>query len=652
VNLRMKNLLTGGAIFAFCGTVVAITACSNTSGTAVAPIKSGNATPTPVPSSSPIASPTPHMSATPVVSPTPSGTPVAVNCTTPTQTVMPSGGTVTANTGNFSETFAAGAFSSAASVVLNDVPQVSLPAPLERARFEHRDAGRRPFFTQGAGNTYVIAFCTSFGGATLNSAPLLSGAAGVVPSSITAGTQLNIAINQSSTWVDVGTATVGAGGTFTSSIPTAGLPEVAQAGTYLVYKPASGTSTIPVNLGFALIADDGTAPTVNGLQFVQVEDAQGNALPTPTTTYFPIADAGDLDGEGLTPDAQHGSVVDGSNLVYFFSGIPQHAFVLSPNTVDITAYGADGDSIVSLPGGDQVVASGNGSQLAVISGILSGTPVVADTIDNPGATMDRDGLVISNDGTTMLSRGESGLDVYAVSPVAAHAGSTGTGTTSFSFSLKSTLTTTVPAPFLEDGRDDMAISPADSSRAVVAGLNSSDVPEIVLLTGLPDAVTVSSLQLRLPPSTQHKTRRFGREPSTHRTPYALEPSGVSEILAVAITPDGKTAYVSTDQGIITVTGVNTGTLAQSGSAYAPVVTTAGGPFTFDGATSIGVLPDGKYLIEVVDSDGSVGTTGTTDSTQGDGILITVPIGAGGTLGAPVGQLNQVVTTFNDQIIVH
>jgi hypothetical protein len=39
---------------------------------------------------------------------------------------------------------------------------------------------------------------------------------------------------------------------------------------------------------------------------------------------------------GLTPDAQHGAVVDGGNLVYFFSGIPQHAFVLSPNTVDIT----------------------------------------------------------------------------------------------------------------------------------------------------------------------------------------------------------------------------------------------------------------------------------------------------------------------------
>jgi hypothetical protein len=156
----------------------------------------------------------------------------------------------------------------------------------------------------------------------------------------------------------------------------------------------------------------------------------------------------------------------------------------------------------------------------------------------------------------------------------------------------------------------------------------------------------------LPAVAHRKLRRTGREPSTHRTPLALEPSGVSELYATTITPDGTTAYVSSDAGIITVSGVNTGTLAQSGSLYAPVVSTPGGPFTFEGASSIGVLPDGKYLIEVVDSDGDVGATGSTDSTQGDGILITAPIGAGGALGAPVGQLNQVVVPFNDQIIVH
>jgi len=651
VSRSDRGLHNHGALFALCLVTATLVAC-NSGSTAVAPIRTGPTLPTPAPTSTPAASPKP--SATPVGPPT--ATPAPANCTTPTTPVSAAGGTVTANTGNFFEAFGSGAFSSTANVVLNDIPQASLPAPLVRARFLHRDT-RRPLFTQGAGNTYVVALCTSFGGVTLNSSASLSGAAGIVPSSIPVGTQLNIAINQGSTWVDVGTATVGAGGTFSSSLPTSGLPGIAQAGTYLVYEPAAGSSTISVNLGFALIADDGTAPTVNGLQFVQIEDpATGLAEPTPTTTYFPIPNAGDLDGEGLTPDAQHGSVVDGSNLVYFYSGIPQHAFVLSPNTVDITAYGGDGDSIASLPGGDQVVASGNGTQLAVISGILSGSPVVSDTINNPGGTSDRDGMVISNDGKTMLSRGESGLDVWGVAPVAAHAGSTGTGTTSFSFTLEATLTTTIPTPYGEDGRDEMAISPADSSRAVVAGFDASGNPEIVLLSGLPNAPAVSILHPRLPPVAYRKRQRLNREPSTHRAPlFSLAPTGASILYGVAITPDGTTAYVSSDVGVITITGVNTGTLAQSGSLYAPTVYATAGtsvPFVFEGAPSLGVLPDGKYLVEVVDSDGDVGPTGSTNSTQGDGILITVPIASDHSLGPPAGQLNQVVTTFNDQIIFH
>lgn len=648
------GLRTSVVVLSLCAAAAALDACSSsTSGTPVAPVRAGGtAVPTAKPTASPTGAPSATPSATPLVTPSPTPTAAAVNCTTPTTPVATSGGTVTANTGNFSLTFSSGAFSSTADVVLDDITQANLPAPLLRARFVHRDSSRRPFFTQGAGNTYVVAFCANFFGATLASPAALAGAAGIVPSSIPAGTQLNIAINQSSTWVDVGTATVGSGGTFTSSIPTANLPGVSQQGNYLVYEPPAGGSSISVNLGFALIADDGTAPTVDGLQFVQVEDPSGNAYPTPTTTYLPIPDAGDLDGEGLTPDAQYGSVVDGGNLVYFFSGIPEHSLTLSANTVDITNYGADGDSIVSLPGGDQAVASGNGAQLAVISGIIEGTPVVADAINNPGATTDRDGLVISNDGKVILSRGESGLDVWGVSQVAAHAGSTGTGTTSFNFTLESTLTT-VPTPFGEDGRDEMAISPSDSSRAVVAGSDPSGNLEIVLLTGLPSAPVVSVLRPRMPAVVHRKRSHvLYREPSSHRTPYALEPTGQISGLAVAITPDGTTAYVSTDSGVFTISGVNTGTLAQSGSIYAPTVSTVGGPFVFEGATSIGVLPDGKYLIEVVDSDGDVGPTGSTDSTQGDGILITVPIGAGDTLGAPVGQLNQVVSTFNDQIIVH
>ena len=641
--------------------VAILAGCSGSGGSGNVSPRHPTPTPSPLPSGvtpSPSPSPTPTHSPTPT--PTPTATPSsgpAANCTgtSNTTSIGASGGSLTntfATSGTFTETFSAGTFATAEPVSLGYLASTNLPAPLAVAHFRHVKNGvRLPQFTQGAGNTYVVALCTTFGAATPTVTVGLSGS-GIVPNSIPSGTQLNIAINQSGTWVDVATALVGAGGSFQSTPPTLSLPGITAAGTYLVYVPASGTNTAQINLGFSLIADDGTAPLASGLQFVQVEDPSGNALPVPTTTYFPIPNADDLDGEALTPDASHGAVVDGSNLVHFFSGIPQHNFVLSGTTVDITAYGADGDSIASLPSGDEVVASGNGTQLAVISGILSGSPVVADTINNAGGTSDRDGLVLSADGKVLLSRGSSGLDVFSIAAVAPHTGSTGQGTTSYTFTLKTTLTSTIPTP-LEDGRDQMAISPADSSRAVVTGYdpNTGDVVAN-LLTGLPNSTTVSAIHIRLPAVTHRRRSRQSREPSTHRTPLSVTLTGANISYAVTITPDGTTAYVSTGAGIVTLTGVNTGTLVQSGGFYAPVVTTPGGPFTVEAATTIGVLPDGKYLVEVVDSDGDVGPTGSTNSTQGDGILIVAPIGAGHALGAPVGQLNQVVTPFNDQMITH
>jgi hypothetical protein len=584
---------------------------------------------------------------------------VANACTgTQTASIAATGGSVAnSSAGTLTETFGAGAFATATTVSLGYLPSSNLPAPLVRVASRGRVA---PMFTAGAGNTYVTGLCTSFSGATLASALSLSGGTGVVPTTIAAGTQLNIALYQNGTWVDVGSALVGANGTFTSSPPTLAAPGITQAGTYLVYLPAKGTNTTQINLGFALVADDSTGAVANGLQFVQIEDSSGNALPTPTTTFFPIAGS-DLDGESLTPDASRGAVVDGGNSVYFFSGIPQHNFVLSPTTVDITAYGGDGDSIASLPSGDEVVASGNGTQLAVISGILAGAPVVADTINNglvSGVqTADRDGLVLSVDGKVLLSRGSSGIDVFNVAAVAPHAGSTNQGTTSYNFTLKQTLASgtagAVAAPFLEDGRDGMALSPTDSSRAIVVGYDSASAPTVQLLTGLTSgSVTVQSLHARLPqasgriPFVQRRA-----EPSAHRLPQALTPSVGTELYAVSITPDGTTAFVSTNAGIIAVGGVNTGTLAQVGAAYAPTINVPGGTCTVEGAYSIGILPDGKYLVADVPCT-LTAVASPNDSDQGQSVLVTIPIGSGGALGAPAGQLNYVVEPFNDQIIVH
>jgi hypothetical protein len=513
-------------------------------------------------------------------------------------------------------------------------------------------------FTAGAGNTYVIALCTNFGSATPTSGVGLSGT-GVVPSTIAAGSSLNIAILSGGTWVDVGTALVTATGNFQSTSPTLALPGINQSGTYLVYQPAQGTSTSTVNFGFALIGDDGSSQVANGLQFVQLEDPSGNALASPTSLFFPI-NAFDLDGQSLTPDASRGATVDGSNNVYFFSGIPQHTVTISGNPVDVTAYGGDGDSIASLPNGDEVVVSGdNGGPLAVISGILSGNPVIADSVAIPNSAP-RDGLVISTDGSVILSRGYSGIDVYKVAPVAAHPGSTGMGTTSYAFSLETTLaaggTGIVSTPPFEDGRDGMAMSPVDASRAVVIG-EGPNGPLVQLLTGLNTATPAVNT---FAPHIPQVTRRVGSrvrlpEPSAHRQPLSFSPpSADGTLYAVTITPDGKTAYVSTAAGIIVLSGVNTGTLAQVGAIYAPPIAITApaspvGTCPFGSAATIGVLPDGKYLI----ADINCGLTpGTTNTTQGTGVLVTIPIGAGGALGTPVGQYDNVVTPFNDQMITH
>ncbi len=668
--------LRAGILAVFAGLSL-LPACSGgNQGTPVSPVvtRGSNPTPTPTPTIAgsptpkPSASPTPKPTATPTPKPTATPTPVSSSapnaCTGDTNaiqaTVGPAGATVStsATVGTFAEVFASGDFSASTPVTLAYIPSTNLPAPL--VRFVHVDrAGKQvPDFTAGAGNTYVAAFCTGFNGATLHGAPSVTGT-GIVPSTIAAGTVLNIAVNKNGTWVDVGTALVGANSSFQSTIPSVALPGVTAAGNYLVYLPAQG-STTQVNLGFAILADDSTAVT-HGLQFVQVEDSKGNALPTPTSTYFPISGAADLDGEALTPDAKYGATVDGGNMVYFFSGIPQHKFTLATTTADVTNYGGDGDSIAALPNGDEnVVTADDGGPLVVISGILSGKPVIADLIANGSSSNPnyRDGLVISADGTVLLSRGQfggvAGVDVIKVTPSAPHAGSTGVGTISHTYQIVTTLTN-VPVPFFEDGRDEMAISPVDSSRAIVAGYTSSAAfPEVALITGLPGKpkVALARVDTRGARFSRHAFS-LGAEPSFRRKPLSLTFPSNTELTAVEISPNGKFAYVNSNSGIYVFSGVDTGNLTQVGTVYSPTVSFPGGTCswatTFEGSASLGITPDGKYLI--ADPNCELNFTGTAPQ-YGPGILITIPIASNGALGAPVGQLNYTVSPYNDQIVVH
>jgi hypothetical protein len=170
---------------------------------------------------------------------------VYANCTAPATSVPTSGGSVTANTGNFpggTETFPGAPSRAAANVVLDDIPQSSLPAPLLGARFEHRDAaaesflhaGRRQHVRRRLLHELRWRRAERFGCARRRGrCRVLDDSGG------------HAAQHRDQCEFDVGRRRHGdrrRGGTFiVDSDPS--LPGVSQAGNYLVYEPAAGTST-------------------------------------------------------------------------------------------------------------------------------------------------------------------------------------------------------------------------------------------------------------------------------------------------------------------------------------------------------------------------------------------------------------------------
>jgi hypothetical protein len=362
------------------------------------------------------------------------------------------------------------------------------------------------------------------------------------------------------------------------------------------------------------VGDDGTGFT-DGLQVIQVEDTKGNVLPTPQQTFAPLT-ASDIDGVSLTPDAAHGAVIDGSSKVFFFSLDPSRTITVLPATVNVSAFGTDGDSVASLPGGDEVVVSaGSATELALISDILSGSPVIAESIATSKRAPEYDGVLISSDGKVMLSRAAATglLDVYSVAAVTPHPGSLG-GTVAFSFTLTNTLT--VPPLFKASsetlgGRDGMALSPTDSSRAVVVSSDGS----VTLITGLPASPVIGgSLKL------------------------------ASGATSVSISADGKYAIVAVAGGLVVVSGVDTGTLAQVGLVFSPTFSTPAGSCQLTTPATVGVTADGRFVVTIQNCGLTKSSTNV-----GSGVLLTIPF-SGGTLSAPVGQLNFVVTPSDDQIV--
>ncbi len=400
------------------------------------------------------------------------------------------------------------------------------------------------------------------------------------------------------------------------------------------------TGTPLPTTGFVLLGDDGSAQGAShGLQQVQIEDSFGNLLSAPQPTLDPIPAAADIDGIWLNTDASTGGAVDGGNLVYFFTGIAQRRFALD-GTVNVTSYGGDGDSIAGLPNGDEAVVSADGSQLVHIGSIASHNPTIVGTI---AETDQNDGLVISNDGHAMLARdsGGVGLDVYAVGYVAPHYG----------FLLTKHIADTDPnfvTPVTQDGREGMAFSPADSTRAAIVGLDANGNPVLGLLTGIPNAVNLQSMRLRMGPAPLHvRPAAIERSGSTHRRRrLSLILNGMDLPYAVAIAPNGKDAFVGGAGGIVAVAGIDTGSPSQIGSPVYPVISVGGGQTcVFNTPTTLSVTPDGRYLVAVQACPNVTGP-------PGPGVLLVFPIGAGGSLGSPAAKLLNAFAPSDDQMLAH
>ena len=507
--------------------------------------------------------------------------------------------------------FPANAVSAAANVCISVVTQDALAAPLKNAK-----------------DTFILAFDVVITPSTItgfNAPVTVSGGVDTTVSPV--GDTLNLDLlsgtpcvttasspttSCTQSWMDVATLVVGAKGALAENLASVTLPGLLTSGHFLMYLPAPGTSTAISNFGVVLIADDGygMADGKNGLQVINIYDSKGNLLTTPTVVDLDYPGEGDLDGQAMTPDGSQGIMVDGSSTLSFFSGVQTGTPVATANGLDVSTWGDDGDSVGILPTGDEAAVSlDSNSQLVIVSGILSGNPVVATTLDLPN---DRDGLVVSADGKVLLARGFDGLTVFSIAEITPTAGSIG-GTLTHSYTQVTDLPT-LASDFTEDGRDGMAISPTDSSRAAVVfyGYNDGSYTNgsVLLLTGLPGN-PVAGTAVPLPTGA-----------------YAT---------SVAISPDGKLAVVGTyDMGLFLFSGVDTGTLTMVGGSYAPTYAIGESSNTLQYVTTLGITLDGKYVV-VGDVE--------------DQALVVVPFTAAGFAAVPATAVSAAIPD-NDQLLIH
>jgi hypothetical protein len=457
-----------------------------------------------------------------------------------------------------------------------------------------------------AGCKFIAAFNMTTAPSSITNFATPAVVSGTVDATLGTGATLNLAVLQSSTWVAAATLVIGQDGTLTPNLPSVDVPGALGPGQFVLCKPA--TTSIISNFGIAMIGDDGngSGESADSVQVIHLYDSHGAPLATPTISYLSYPGASDLDGQALTPDGSQGILVDGGNTVRFFSKLQTGTPEASDYTLNVSEWGSDGDSIAIMPNGNEAVVSADSdNQLILVTDILSGTAKVAGPI--PVAT-NRDSVVISNDGKVLLARSYDGFTVFSI---------TGSGTAGFAQTAEFA---TLGSYYVGDGRGGMAISPVDSTRALLISVSDG---KIHLLTGLPDK-------------------------PVEATPLDISTTDSSTDLSVSITPDGKSAIVGTENGLLMISGVDTGTLAIvpcpvglegcNNGLYSPTYKNVSGTDqTLSGVNTLGITLDGKY-VAACDSWNSA--------------LLVIPI-AKNTFGATVGLVNSgIAIPDNDQMLIH
>lgn len=496
------------------------------------------------------------------------------------------------------------------SIVMNFVPEASLPVSITSTR-------SRGFVTN-AGNKYVSAYKIGFNPSTVTEftvpiSLLITDSNSTLP----AGTTLNVAylLNEgtsSAAWSDVMTITVASDGTYKTNLPSTSFPGIKKAGYYVIYQPAVGTSTAVANFGQAFTADN-----QGGAAMYNLYGADGKPLAVPVKSSFSLTTSADIDCLAMTADGSVGVIADGHNNLYFFKGANVGAPVLSSNILDCSAVGSDTDGVALTPDGDTAIVStgDNTTSLLEVSGIVSGNPKTVGTITTPAA---RPGIALSPDGKTLLARGPIGLTVYSIAPRSTPVVGALGGTSNFSFTQVMDFTDLGSNRIEQSGRDGMAFSPTDSTKAVV--INKTTGADITLITGLPGTPVVGT---------------------------TLTLSGVTTASSIAVSQDGKYAVVGTDSGLILVGGVDTGTLTQISANFNPNYTymAKGAPSAVSqplGTISdVSITLDGKYVCVFTHyvSSGPVGS------------LMLFPILANG-FGPAVSQVDNVPVPDTDLTVIH